>query len=60
MPLGSRAVERIVIGDEVFGVAKDKSIDAWLNDYHGQFIEQTTYDFGPTGPIRTLYLVHLR
>jgi hypothetical protein len=49
----------ILIGDEFFGVARDKNIRGWLSEYHGQLIDQMTYYYGPTGPIRTLYLVRL-
>jgi hypothetical protein len=52
-------IHYVLIGDEYFSVTKEKDIGKWLNDYHGQLIDQTTYYFGPTGPIRTLYLVRL-
>lgn len=52
-------IHYVLIGDEFFGVARDKNIESWLNDYHGQLIDQTSYDYGPMGPIRTLYLVRL-
>jgi hypothetical protein len=57
--LSRKNIHFVVIGDEFFDVARDKSIDAWLGDYHGQLIDQMTYYFGPTGPVRTLYLVRL-
>jgi hypothetical protein len=52
-------IHYIVMGDEFFDVAKERNIDEWLNDYHGQVIDQTNYYYGPTGPIRALYLVRL-
>ena len=52
-------IHYILIGDEFFSVAKDRNIQGWLNDYHGELIDQMTYYYGPTGPIRTLYLVRL-
>lgn len=57
--LSGKNIHYVVIGDEFFGVTRDKNIEAWLNDYHGQLVDQTTYYFGPTGPVRTLYLVRL-
>jgi hypothetical protein len=52
-------IHYVLIGDEFFDVARERNIEGWLNDYHGQVIDQTTYYYGPTGPIRTLYLVRL-
>jgi hypothetical protein len=57
--LGKRNIHYVVVGDEFFAVANEKTVQAWLNDYHGQLIDQTNYDYGPDGPVRTLYLVRL-
>jgi hypothetical protein len=57
--LFQKNIHYVLVGDEFFGVAKDKNIEEWLNDYRGQLIDQTNYYYGPTGPIRKLYLVRL-
>jgi len=49
-----------VVGDEYFEVAAEKTIEEWLNKYDSELVDQITYDYGPSGPVRRLYLVRLR
>jgi hypothetical protein len=57
--LRERDIHYVVIGDEYFAVAAEKTIEEWLDKYRGEMVEQVTYDYGPNGPVRRLYLVRL-
>jgi len=58
--LCEKGIHYIVVGNEYFEVSAEKTIEEWLNKYDGELIDQMNYNYGPTGPVRQLYLVRLR
>jgi hypothetical protein len=58
--LREKKIRYVVIGDEYFEAAAEKTIEVWLNKYDGELVDQMAYDYGPSGPVRQLYLVRLR
>jgi len=58
--LRGKGIHYAVVGDEYFQVTAEKTIEEWLNKYDGELVGQTSYDYGPGGPVRRLYLVRLR
>jgi hypothetical protein len=58
--LRSKNIRYVVIGDEYFQTPADNAIEAWLTRYDGELVDQMSYDYGPGGPVRQLYLVRLR
>ena len=58
--LREKGIHYVVVGGEYFEVAAEKTIEEWLDKYDGELIDQIHYDYSPGGPVRQLYLVHLR
>jgi len=58
--LREKGIHYVVVGDEYFEATAEKTIEEWLNKYDGELVDQMTYEYGPSGPVRRLYLVRLR